>query len=130
MGLWALALELTLVGYIVGPRTGYGVYLAGIIALNPVVLQLVQRALEADFFGGVVPGIVYSFAFATHLCVDRILGFGGPYPGRFATILVPIEVPQAAAVPIYTDPPAAEVKLAPLDDFSPQRPAGGDGQAS
>ena len=97
LALFALPLELTLLGYLIGPRSGYGIYVAGILLFNPVTLHLVEQLGEVSLFDGTVPGLIYSFAFAAHLCVDRLLGFAGPHPGRFATIAPPAQISPPAA---------------------------------
>lgn len=71
--------DLTLLGYLAGPRVGAALYNAGHSYLAPALLAAVALAVTG-------PGVALSGAliWVAHIGFDRMAGYGLKYGGRFA----------------------------------------------
>ncbi|MEW6254760.1 MAG: DUF4260 domain-containing protein [Pseudomonadota bacterium] len=72
-----LAPDLSMLGYLAGPRVGALAYNAAHTTLVPVLLGLAGLALESQ---GIMAVAVIWIA---HIGLDRALGYGLKYPGAF-----------------------------------------------
>jgi Domain of unknown function (DUF4260) len=70
--------DLTMLGYLRNPGTGVVVYNAGHTYISPAALAL------AGFIAGAPLAEQFALIWAAHIALDRVLGFGLKYPGRFA----------------------------------------------
>jgi Domain of unknown function (DUF4260) len=75
--LLALAPDLSMLGYLAGPRAGAATYNAAHTYALPIVLALVGLLAEAD--GALAVALIWL----THIGVDRALGYGLKYPTAF-----------------------------------------------
>jgi Domain of unknown function (DUF4260) len=73
----ALAPDLSMIGYLAGPRVGALVYNAVHTYVLPVALGVVGVLSDAD------PCKQVSLIWLAHIGADRLLGFGLKYPTRF-----------------------------------------------
>jgi hypothetical protein len=96
--LLALAPDLSMLGYLAGPRIGSRVYNAAHTTLAPAVLAAVGIAagglaglsVGVSFVGPVVPAvdsaslaILLAFVWLAHIGIDRAVGYGLKYPAGF-----------------------------------------------
>jgi Domain of unknown function (DUF4260) len=72
-----LAPDLTMAGYLFGPRRGALIYNLGHTYLAPALLGAAGSALAMPGFFG--PALIW----AAHIGTDRLLGFGLKYPAGF-----------------------------------------------
>jgi hypothetical protein len=82
-------LQLTLWGYLIGPKFGYYSHVVMACMLNPIMVRTVVMFVNEVPPISMPAMIKYTFAFAVHLGLARLLGFGGPYPLQFITVRVP-----------------------------------------
>lgn len=68
--------DLSMLGYLAGPRVGAALYNAGHSYLAPALLAAVAFALDA-------PGLAAALIWAAHIGFDRMAGFGLKYESRF-----------------------------------------------
>ena len=73
-----LAPDLSMLGYLAGPRIGAAAYNAVHAYVGPVILLSVAVALAAPV------GITIALIWIAHLGIDRALGFGLKYGAGFA----------------------------------------------
>jgi len=73
-----LAPDLSMFGYLAGPRAGAAIYNAAHTLIGPAVLVLMGLLLPAT--SGVLP---IAMIWAAHIGVDRLLGYGLKYPAGF-----------------------------------------------
>jgi hypothetical protein len=93
-GLFAVLLllpDLSMLGYLAGPRVGAAVYNAAYTYLVPLGLLALGEA-------GVVPlGTALGLIWAAHIGADRVLGYGLKYPWAFRA--THLSEPLTAAAP-------------------------------
>ena len=73
----ALAPDLSMIGYLAGPRTGAAAYDAAHTTLLPIALGLVGVLTESEV------AIQLALIWFAHIGADRALGYGLKYPTRF-----------------------------------------------
>jgi hypothetical protein len=74
--LWFLAPDLSMLGYLAGPRTGAATY-------NLVHAYVGPAALIAVSLAGVAPLLAPGVIWSAHIGFDRMLGYGLKYPDGF-----------------------------------------------
>jgi hypothetical protein len=72
-----LAPDLTMLGYLAGPRAGTRLYNAGHTYLTPALLALAGFTVAAPILYG--PALIWI----AHIGFDRLLGYGLKYPAAF-----------------------------------------------
>jgi len=72
-----LAPDLSILGYLAGPRTGAIAYNAVHVYLGPIVLLGAAVALAAPI------GIALALVWSAHIGIDRMLGYGLKYGDGF-----------------------------------------------
>ena len=72
-----LAPDLSMLGYLLGPRVGAAIYNLAHAALWPAILIL------AGWLGGQPLALACGLIWLCHLGMDRALGFGFKYPTKF-----------------------------------------------
>lgn len=73
-----VAPDLTMLGYIAGPRTGAAIYNAGHTLLVPGALAAVGLGIDSSAF------LAAAMAWGAHIGIDRALGYGLKYPTGFS----------------------------------------------
>jgi hypothetical protein len=73
----ALAPDLSMLGFVAGPRVGTAVYNAAHTYVTPVLLGALGVVTETDLVTQV------SLIWITHIGVDRAIGYGLKYPTTF-----------------------------------------------
>lgn len=73
----ALAPDLSMVGYLAGPRAGSTLYNAFHTYVAPIVVGTV------GVLAGVTPLLWVALVWAAHIGMDRAVGYGLKYPGEF-----------------------------------------------
>ena len=73
----ALAPDLSMVGYLAGPRIGAAAYDAAHTYVLPVALAAIGLMVDAD------TAIQLGLIWLTHIGVDRAVGYGLKYPTDF-----------------------------------------------
>ncbi|MBD9668562.1 uncharacterized protein DUF4260 [Variovorax beijingensis] len=77
--LWLLVPDLSLLGYLAGPRTGAALYNAAHSYVGPVLL------LALGVLAAMPWAVAGSLIWLAHIGVDRALGYGLKYAAGFAT---------------------------------------------
>jgi hypothetical protein len=77
LALLVLSIDLTLLGYVAGPRIGAAVYNLGHTYVGPLVL------LVAGILGGSGTAVALALIWIVHIGADRALGYGLKYPSAF-----------------------------------------------
>jgi uncharacterized protein DUF4260 len=72
-----LAPDISMLGYLLGPRIGASIYNLAHMALWPAALILL------GWFGGQSLALAIGLIWLCHLGMDRVLGFGFKYPTKF-----------------------------------------------
>jgi hypothetical protein len=75
--LLVLAVDVTLLGYLAGPRVGAAVYNAGHTYVGPLVL------LVAGDLASSGTSVALALIWVVHIGADRALGYGLKYPSAF-----------------------------------------------
>ncbi len=75
-GLWLLP-DLSMLGYLAGPRPGARIYNAIHSYVTPATLVAMSMLLKSP---GLLP---YAFVWINHIGVDRLMGYGLKYPQGF-----------------------------------------------
>ena len=70
-----LAPDLSMLGYLAGPRIGAAIYNVAHSYVGPLVLAAAMLSLGA--------GVTLALVWAAHIGFDRALGYGLKYPTRF-----------------------------------------------
>jgi hypothetical protein len=73
----ALAPDLSMIGYLAGPRTGAAAYDAAHTTLLPIALGVVGVVTESEI------AIQLALIWLAHIGADRALGYGLKYPTHF-----------------------------------------------
>jgi hypothetical protein len=73
----ALAPDLSMLGYLAGPRIGARVYNLGHVYLGPLALGALGVGLPADL------ALVGAIVWAVHIGLDRAIGYGLKFPDGF-----------------------------------------------
>lgn len=73
----ALAPDLSMAGYVAGPRLGSYAYNAAHTYVGPLALG------TAGFWGGVELAVLVALVWTAHIGVDRLVGYGLKYPTGF-----------------------------------------------
>jgi Domain of unknown function (DUF4260) len=76
-GLLVLAPDLSMLGYLAGPRIGALAYNAVHITVGPIALALIGLSLSSD------PAIAIALIWLVHIGADRALGYGLKYADGF-----------------------------------------------
>ncbi|HEU4648735.1 MAG TPA: DUF4260 domain-containing protein [Gemmatimonadales bacterium] len=79
-GLFALCFllpDLSMLGYLAGPRVGSALYNAAHSYVGPAILWLATRSLNSSW------GIYAVLIWASHIAFDRLVGYGLKYPTQF-----------------------------------------------
>lgn len=87
----ALAPDLSMVGYLAGPRIGSLSYNAAHTYVGPVLL------CAAGFWGGFELAVLVALVWAAHIGVDRLVGYGLKYPTGFKHTHLSTTVPPVDA---------------------------------
>jgi len=69
--------DLSMLGYLLNPRTGSALYNLGHVLFLPLPLFLVAYARHWSFL------MTISLIWISHIALDRLLGFGLKYPAHF-----------------------------------------------
>jgi hypothetical protein len=104
----ALAPDLSMVGYLAGPRVGAFAY----NAVHTYVLPLVLGA--AGVYTGTTLAVLVALVWVGHIGADRLVGYGLKYPTDFKHTHLS---PGAMRAPVGTEP---------ADGGASDTPAGGD----
>lgn len=72
-----LAIDLSMIGYLAGPRVGAYVYNAGHTLIMPIVLLAIGSATDS------APLQLLSMIWFAHVGIDRALGYGLKYTDNF-----------------------------------------------
>ncbi|HET7091729.1 MAG TPA: DUF4260 domain-containing protein [Anaerolineae bacterium] len=75
--LFFLAPDLSMLGYLRGPRTGAWVYNLVHTYVAPIVVIVIGYAMKSD------PMLLAGIIWLGHIGADRLLGFGLKYPTAF-----------------------------------------------
>ena len=76
-GSLVLAPDVTILGYLAGPRIGAAIYNAGHTLLWPGLLWVIGWGTQAPL------AFALALIWATHIAIDRALGYGLKYPDAF-----------------------------------------------
>lgn len=76
-GLLVLTPDLSMLGYLAGPRIGALAYNAAHITVGPIALALIGLSLSSD------PAIAIALIWLVHIGADRALGYGLKYADGF-----------------------------------------------
>jgi hypothetical protein len=69
--------DLSMVGYLAGPRIGAVLYNAAHSYVGPAILYLATRSFNSSW------GIFAVLIWASHIAFDRLVGYGLKYPTQF-----------------------------------------------
>jgi Domain of unknown function (DUF4260) len=72
-----IAVDLSLLGYLAGPKVGATIYNLAHTTVTPIALGAVGVLIDTPIL------IQISLAWLAHIGVDRVLGYGLKYPGDF-----------------------------------------------